>query len=43
MADKREKLRQKNDYISADKIRKTIEKKGYKIIDMPVGYKLKKI
>jgi len=43
MADKREKLRQQNDYISADKIRKTIEKKGYKIIDMPVGYKLKKI
>lgn len=37
LAIKREALRNKGDFSSADKIRKTIEKKGYKIIDIKKG------
>jgi len=40
MADKREKLRQNNNYVAADAIRKKIEAKGYEINDKPKGYQI---
>jgi len=40
IADKREKLRQNNNYSAADAIRKKIEAKGYEISDKPKGYQI---
>ncbi|MFA5052586.1 MAG: cysteine--tRNA ligase [Parcubacteria group bacterium] len=42
LADEREKLRKKGDYLAADKIRKKIEEKGYEITDEPGAYKIRK-
>ncbi|MDH5716386.1 MAG: cysteine--tRNA ligase [Spirochaetia bacterium] len=43
LLDKRNEARKSKNYAEADKIRKTLEEKGYKILDSPTGSKLQKI
>jgi cysteinyl-tRNA synthetase len=42
LIDKREKLRKENKFKEADELRKEIEKKGYKVEDLPKGSKVRK-